>query len=345
MVKQSYCRPLFIPLGRFIFSSSFLSEVNLLVKRNPSTWLTAWIGLISNFLLTAIKIIVGVLFNSTALLADGIHNGGDVIGSLATLGSIKVASAPADREHPYGHGKAEDIGTVVVAAILGFAGVYLIYESVHALFLTPHKANLWSLAAALLSLIWKHLLYTYTIQVGKRNRSKSLMATAYDHLADVWTSLAATIGIGIAWLGHVFSIPFAEYGDPVAGVIVSVLILRVSFELGNRAIQVLMESSVTEEIKESYRCIVMSLPQVKRIDRLRAREHGNYILVDIRISIPGDLTIKEGHDITGFIRDAIRKTHPDVEEVLIHLNPWYPDASSKDGVSLNHSEASDSTND
>lgn len=296
-----------------------------MVKQLPSTWLTAWIGLISNFILTALKIIVGFLFSSTALLADGIHNGGDVIASVVTLGSMKVSSQPADKDHPYGHGKAEDISTIVVALVLGIAGVYLIYESIHALFLTPHKSTGWSFGAAVLSLIWKQALYTYTMKVGRKTRSKSLMATAYDHLADVWTSLAAAVGIGVAWLGDALSIPFAVYGDPVAGLVVSLLILKVSFELGNKAIQVLMESSVPEEVKDGYREIITSLHQVKRIDRLRAREHGNYILIDLRISIPGNLTIQEGHNITGYIRDTIMDTYPDVEEVLIHLNPWYPE--------------------
>ncbi len=294
-------------------------------KSLQSSWFTAWVGLISNFFLTFLKILVGATFNSTALLADGIHNGGDVIASIATLGSMKVASQPADQDHPYGHGKAEDIGTVIVAFILAFAGVYLIYESIHTLLLPPHKATLWSLGAAIISLIWKEGLYLYTIRVGKRVRSKSLIATAYDHLADVWASLAAVIGIGIAWVGDLFSIPFAVYGDPVAGLIVSLLILKVAYELGHRAIQVLMESSVPDEVKAGYREIILSLPQVKRIDRLRAREHGNYILIDLRISLPGDLTIQEGHDVTRYIRDTIMKRYTDVEEVLIHLNPWYPD--------------------
>ncbi|HET6872019.1 MAG TPA: cation diffusion facilitator family transporter [Sporolactobacillaceae bacterium] len=290
-----------------------------------SHFIAAWIGLFSNFILTALKVIVGATFNSTALLADGIHNGGDVIASIATLGSMKVSSQPADPEHPYGHGKAEDIATVVVAFILAFAGVYLIYESASALFLNPHKATLWTLGAALISLIWKQALYIYTIRAGKRNRSKSLMATAYDHLADVWASLAALIGIGIAYLGDFLSVPFAKYGDPVAGILVSFFILKVAYEMGNKAIQVLMESSVPEEVKMAYREIITSLPQVKRIDRLRAREHGNYILIDVRISIPGELTIKEGHDITRYIRDKIIETHPNVVEVLIHLNPWFPE--------------------
>jgi cation diffusion facilitator family transporter len=287
-------------------------------------WLAAWISLISNFILTVVKVVVGSLFSSTALIADGVHNGGDFIASIATISSMKLANQPADKEHPYGHGKAEDIATGIVSLILAFAGIYLIYESMVALFHPASEASLWALSAALISLLWKLGLYLYTIRVGKRLDSKSLIATAYDHLADVWASLAAVIGIGFAKIGDVFDLSYAVYGDPVAGIIVSLLILKVAYEMGIQAINVLMESSVSEEKQKFYQDLILSFPEVKRIDLLRAREHGNYILIDIRIGVRGDMTIQEGHDITRKIRDAIKKEDPKVEEVLIHLNPWYP---------------------
>jgi len=287
-------------------------------------WLAAWISLISNFILTVVKVVVGSLFSSTALIADGVHNGGDFIASIATISSMKLANQPADKEHPYGHGKAEDIATGIVSLILAFAGIYLIYESMVALFHPASEASLWALSAALVSLLWKLGLYLYTIRVGKRLDSKSLIATAYDHLADVWASLAAVIGIGFAKVGDVFDLSYAVYGDPIAGIIVSLLILKVAYEMGIQSINVLMESSVSEEKQKFYQDLILSFPEVKRIDLLRAREHGNYILIDIRIGVRGDMTIQEGHDITRKIRDAIKKEDPKVEEVLIHLNPWYP---------------------
>jgi len=287
-------------------------------------WLAAWISLISNFILTVVKVVVGSLFSSTALIADGVHNGGDFIASIATISSMKLANQPADKEHPYGHGKAEDIATGIVSLILAFAGIYLIYESMVALFHPASEASLWALSAALISLLWKLGLYLYTIRVGKRLDSKSLIATAYDHLADVWASLAAVIGIGFAKVGDVFDLSYAVYGDPIAGIIVSLLILKVAYEMGIQSINVLMESSVSEEKQKFYQDLILSFPEVKRIDLLRAREHGNYILIDIRIGVRGDMTIQEGHDITRKIRDAIKKEDPKVEEVLIHLNPWYP---------------------
>jgi cation diffusion facilitator family transporter len=292
--------------------------------QNTKGWLAAWISLISNFFLTVVKVIVGTLFGSTALIADGVHNGADFIASIATLSSMKLSHQPADKEHPYGHGKAEDIATGIVALLLTFAGIYLIYESIGALFHPASQASLWALAAAFISLVWKLCLYLYTHNIGKQIDSKSLIATAYDHLADVWASLAAVFGIGFAKLGDIWNLPFAVYGDPIAGIIVSLLILKVARDMGVQSVNVLMESNVSVEKQNFYESIILSYPVVKRIDLLRAREHGNYILIDIRLSVPGEMTIKDGHDITRQIRDHIRQKDPKVEEVLIHLNPWFP---------------------
>jgi len=297
--------------------------VKVLIKQKVSGWFIAWISLICNIALTAIKVIVGYIFNSTALLADGIHNGGDVIASLVTLSSMKVAHQPADDDHPYGHGKAEDIASALIALILAIAGFYLIYESIHALFRPANHASIWAFFVALISLIVKSFLYFYTIRLGKKSKSKSLIATAYDHLADVWASLAATVGIGTTFLGNIFNIPYTMYGDPIAGIIVSLLIITVSVEIGIKSINVLMESSVSSKQIETYTKMIDAFPEVKHIDRLRAREHGNYILIDVRISVPGTLTIQEGHNITRQIRDTIMTKDTNVEEVLIHLNPWY----------------------
>lgn len=292
-------------------------------KMASSSLLAAWISLISNFLLTLIKVIVGIFFRSTALIADGFHNGGDVIASIATLSSMRVSSQPADEDHPYGHGKAEDISSGIIAVMLIFAGLFLIYESVHSLFQAPAKVSIFSLIAAFISLVWKYILFVYTRKVGQYTHSKSLLATSKDHLADVYASLAAVIGIGFGFFGDLFNVPFAVYGDPIAGILVSLLILKVALEMGIESVNVLMESNVSPEKQEDYRSLIMTFEEVKRIDRLRAREHGNYVLIDVRISLPGDMTIKEGHDITKSIRNKMMSAHDNVEEVLIHVNPWY----------------------
>ncbi|MBD7985563.1 cation transporter [Sporosarcina sp. Sa2YVA2] len=283
-----------------------------------------WISLISNIILTVLKITVGILFNSPVLLADGFHNAGDVVASGAALTSMRFSQRPADEDHPYGHGKAEVIGSGLVAIILVIAALYIGFEAIATFFEEPAKASFIALLTAIVSLVWKQVLYVYTMRVGKKANSKGLIATAYDHLADVYASLAAVIGIGLALVGDAYDIPFLAYGDPFAGVIVSVLVLRLAITIGQEAMDILMEKSVSEARLMEFEALILTVPEVKRIDRLRAREHGHYVLVDLRIAIPATLTVQDGHDISSKIRNLIINEQTDVDEVLIHLNPWYP---------------------
>lgn len=283
----------------------------------------AWVSLISNIVLTALKIVIGFLFHSQVLLADGVHNAGDVIATAASLTSMRISKRPADEDHPYGHGKAEVLSAAMVAVILAIAALYIAYEGVVALWKGPGEASFVALIAALISLVWKQILYMYTIRIAKRTNSKGLIATAYDHLADVYASIAAVAGIGLGLIGEHYNIPYLSYGDPVAGIIVSALVLRLAYHMGQEAFDVLMERAVSQEKINEYAVLILSVPEVKRIDRLRGREHGHYILVDIRISIPGELTIQQGHDISRQIKKAIMDKHADVGEVMTHINPWY----------------------
>lgn len=293
------------------------------ISSNRSAILASWIGLISNIILTILKIVVGTLFHSPVLLADGYHNAGDVVASAAALTSMRISQRPADEDHPYGHGKAEVISSAIVALILGIAAIYIAYESISAFFSPPEKASLIAFFTAIISLVAKQILYIYSIRIGKEVNSKGLIAIAYDHLADVYASLAAVIGIGLAIAGDYYDIMILSYGDPIAGLIVTVLVFKLAYEMGKEAMDTLMEKSVEPERLEEFSALILSIPEVKRIDRLRAREHGHYVLVDLRASVEGHLTIQEGHDIMRMIKQTIMAQHDDVDEVLVHLNPWY----------------------
>ncbi|OMF23495.1 cation-efflux pump [Paenibacillus sp. FSL H8-0548] len=282
-----------------------------------------WISLISNILLTALKLIVGFLFGSQVLLADGVHNAGDVFASAAALIAMMISKRPPDKDHPYGHGKAEVIGAGMIAVILVLAAIYMGYHSVLALMGPPHTATLLVLITAAISLVWKQWLYIYTMRIGKKANSSGLIATAYDHLADVYASLAAVIGIALAMLGEHYNIQFLKYGDPVAGIIVAYFVLRLAIQMGRSSVDVLMEKNIDDERMDEILQLVQSIPEVKRIDRVRAREHGHYIIVDVRVGIPAELSVQEGHDISKKIKQVVMDQVPNVEEVLIHLNPWY----------------------
>lgn len=284
----------------------------------------AWVSVISNICLTILKIISGVVFKSQVLLADGIHNAADVVASAVSLGSMKISNQPADEDHPYGHGKAEVVSSAFVSIILMLAAVYIGYESILALFEPATEAHILAFVAAVISLLWKAWLYVYTIRIGRKERSKGLIATAYDHLADVYASLAAVVGIGIALINqYIIAIPYAAYGDPVAGIIVALLILKLAIGMMKESIDILMEASIPLERSHQYFETIKQITYVKRIDSIRARNHGHYVLVDVRVGIQADLTIQQGHDVCREIKKQIMARDEEVTEVLVHLNPWY----------------------
>ncbi|NIK78046.1 cation diffusion facilitator family transporter [Paenibacillus castaneae] len=291
---------------------------------NRSSSLVAiWISLLSNLLLTGIKIVVGLMTGSQVLLADGIHNAGDVIAVIAALSATVVAKKPRDVDHPYGHGRAEVIGSALVAIIMVIAALFIGYHSVLSFFHPAAKASIIALIAAAISLVWKQWLYIYCMRLGKSTKSKSLIATAYDHLADVYASIAAVAGVGAALIGEKFNIEILSYGDPIAGIIVAFFVLKLAYHMGREAVDILMDKMVSPEKLEQYEKLVSSIPEVKRIDRIRAREHGHYVIIDVRVGIPAELSIQEGHDVSKKIKAIIMDQNDDVEEVLIHLNPWY----------------------
>jgi cation diffusion facilitator family transporter len=283
----------------------------------------AWISLVSNVLITIMKLVGGTLLKSSVLIADGVHNAGDVVATVATFGSMRISRNPADEDHPYGHGKAEVLGAAFVAVVLALAAVLMGYHAVHAFFEPAPTAHFLALAAALLSLVWKQSLYAYTMRIGKQLSSKGLIATAYDHLADVYASAAAVIGIGLGLLGQWLNVRWLGYADPAAGFIVSLLVMKLAYEMGKESVDILMEKAVPSEQLTAYAELVRKVDPVKRIDRLRARELGTHVFVDVRASVPGDLTIRQGHEIVRRIQQSIHEARPEVEEVLIHLNPWY----------------------
>ncbi|MGI8348761.1 cation diffusion facilitator family transporter [Niallia circulans] len=291
----------------------------LLAKR------VAWISVISNIILTIGKIIVGWIGNSDAVFADGIHSAADVFASVLVLVVIKIANKPADQEHPYGHGKAEIIVSGIVGMILLCVSIYLVYEVIIGLFhpiTTPSMIAMW---VAVISYISKVLLYRYSKRIAKEQSSKAIEAIAYDHKADIVASIAAAIGVLFSILGEKLNIHLFLYGDKLATIIVAYLIFKIAKEMVSEAFDILLERNIDLAILAEYHDIITSFAEVKRIDRLRAREHGHYILVDLRISIDYDKTIKEGHDLSRKIKKKLMAKHDNINEVLIHLNPYFKD--------------------
>ncbi len=285
----------------------------------------AWISVISNVILTLGKIIIGWYGHSDAVFADGIHSAADVFASVIVLLVIKIANKPADEEHPYGHGKAEVIVSGIVGILLVFVALYVVYEGIIGFFQEVESPSLLAMWVALFSYIAKVLLYRSSLRVAEQHNSKAIEAIAFDHKADIVASIAAAIGVLLSVLGERFGIHFLLYGDKVASIFVAYLIFKIARELLTEAFDILLEGNINNETLKEYMAIIHEFPEVKRIDRIRAREHGHYVLVDLRISIDHFKTIKQGHDLAKSIKGKLMQNYDNIKEVLIHLNPFFPE--------------------
>jgi cation diffusion facilitator family transporter len=285
----------------------------------------AWISVISNIILTIGKLTVGYFGKSDAVFADGIHSAADVFASVIVLLVIKIANKPADQEHPYGHGKAEVIVSGIVGILLFIVSIYIVYEAIVGFFHPISTPNIMAMWVAIISYGTKEILYRYSLKIGKQYSSKAIEAIALDHKADIVASVAAAIGVILSIIGDKFNLPILLYGDKVASIVVAYLIFKIAKEMLKEAFDILLERNIELDTINEYLSLISSFSDVKRIDRIRAREHGHYVIVDLRVSIDYDKTIKEGHDLSREIKKVLMNKHDNIEEVLIHLNPYFPD--------------------
>ncbi|WML25112.1 cation diffusion facilitator family transporter [Neobacillus sp. OS1-33] len=283
----------------------------------------AWISVISNIILTLGKVVIGWYGNSDAVFADGIHSAADVFASIIVLLVIKIANKPADKEHPYGHGKAEVIVSGIIGILLFFVAIYVVYEGISGFFHEVESPSLLAMWVALFSYATKVMLYRSSLKVAKQNKSKAIEAIAFDHKADIVASIAAAIGVLISIAGNRFDIHFLLYGDKAASIFVAYLIFKIAKEMLTEAFDILLERNIDTETLQEYIAAVKAFEEVKRIDRIRARELGHYVLVDLRISIDHFKTIKQGHDLAKSIKQKLMDKFDNIQEVLIHLNPYF----------------------
>lgn len=282
----------------------------------------AWIGIFGNILLALIKFIVGKFGNSRALIADAVHSFSDVVGSLAVLVGIRASKLPPDEEHPYGHGKAESIAAIIVAAILFIVGAQIGYGSFQALFAPALTPSILAVYVALFSIILKEAMFQYKYRLGKKLNSDALITNAWEHRSDVFSSIAALIGIGGAVAGDYLGISWMIYLDPLAGIGVSILVMIMAWKLGADAIHNTLDHVLPEEEAAELEATALSVPGVVQVDALYARVHGHYVIVDIKLAVDPHITVEEGHAIGKQVKEALLMRHKHVHNVLIHINPY-----------------------
>lgn len=306
---------------------------SLAEQRFAKAEFAAWMGIIGNIGLALIKGATGLFANSKALIADAAHSASDVVGSVAVLIGFRAAKRPPDEEHPYGHGKAESITAIIISIILILVGIQIGISAVKSLYNGVSEAPKdIALYVIVLSIVVKEVMFQYKYRLGKKLRSQALIANAWEHRSDVYSSAAAFIGVGGAIIGRTFGIPQLYYLDPLAGLFVTLLILRIGYKLIKQSIHKSMDRVLHGEESEELLKSVQCVPGVIAVDELRAREHGHYVIVDVKISVNPRITVTEGHEIGKTVRHTLMKRFIHVSDVFIHVNPYDPGYPYKNNV-------------
>lgn len=291
--------------------------------KNYPVIIATWAGIIINLLLAIIKGIGGLLAGSRALLADALHSASDIVSSVVILFAVKIANKPPDEEHPYGHGKAENVAAIIVALLLIIVGIEISIASVKVLFgQKPTAPGSIALIIIFISIALKEGLFHVKYYIGKKYRSTALISDAWHHRSDSLSSIAALLGVGSAILGDKYHISWLLYGDALASIIVSIIVIKVGYSLAKESSLIVMEKVLAQEDIQDYKDTVNNIEGVLRIDQMFARTHGSYVIVDIKISVDPHISVKKGHDIAKNVRQTLMIEHDDIEDVLVHVNPY-----------------------
>ncbi|WP_031548758.1 cation diffusion facilitator family transporter [Salinicoccus luteus] len=293
-------------------------------NRYKKAQIATMIGIAVNLLLAVLKAVGGILGNSRALVADAAHSASDVVSSIAVLVGIRAAQKPPDSEHPYGHGKSENVATLIVAILLVVVGFEIIYNAIVSLMAgtAQNYTTMIALYIIIFSIIVKEVLFQYKYRLGTKIKSPALIADAWHHRSDAISSVVALVGIGLSIIGTAYGIPYLGYLDPIASAIIALIIMYMGYQLAKEAVSMTLEVVLNEDETREMRETVVEINKVRQIDRLIARSHGSYVIIDIKISVDADITVEEGHHVARIVKQTLLKNHEEVKDVNVHVNPY-----------------------
>jgi cation diffusion facilitator family transporter len=277
----------------------------------------AWAGLAVNVVLAVVKLVAGFVGHSIALVADAVNSLGDGLTSGVILYALGIAQRPADREHPYGHSRAESIAALSVAVLIGASAIGIAIESLRSLGRTHAMPPVWTLWIAAGNAIIKESMYQYKRRVARRTGSQALVAGAWDHRSDALCSVAVLVGLALARYGGASLI----WADKAAAIAVAGLILLATIKLFRRSASQLMDEQAEDETLAAIRRVAEQAPGVVRVEQIRARRSGLEMFVDIHIEVDSSLTVSEGHRIGHDVQRRLVETMTPISEVLVHVEP------------------------
>ena len=276
------------------------------------------ISIYANALLSVVKLVIGFVANSGAMISDAIHSASDVFSTFIVMIGVTLSNKKSDKDHQYGHERFECVASIILAFILvvtgfeiGMAGVEKIIGGNYSELAIPGKM---ALVIAVVSIVVKEAMYWYTRYYAKKIDSGSLMADAWHHRSDALSSVGAFVGIGGAMMGF-------PVMDAVASLAIFFFIAKAAYEVFKDAMDKMVDRSCDEETEMEIRNCVLRHREVQGIDMLQTRIFGNKIYVDVEILLDGSYTLQAAHDIAEAVHDDIEQNFPKVKHIMVHVNP------------------------
>ncbi|KLV10612.1 MULTISPECIES: cation diffusion facilitator family transporter [Photobacterium] len=277
-----------------------------------------WIGSIANVGLALLKITVGKMTGSQALVADGVHSFSDLVTDTAILIGSRYWTAPADKGHPYGHGRFETLTNIFIGVLLAAVGIGIGWDAASALGHTaPTIPGMMAFWAALASILVKEALYRWTVVQAKRINSRSLHANAWHHRSDALSSLPVAIAVIVNWM-----VPGLHYLDQVAALIVTAMIMKAAFDILWPAILELTEAEADTDVESQIQKYASEVPEIKEVHAIRSRRTGSTILLDFHLLVDPDMRVEDAHTISEEFKSHLLNEMAEVVDVIIHIEPF-----------------------
>ena len=280
------------------------------------------LGVIVNITLSTLQLIVGIFGRSSAMIADAIHSFSDLITDSIIIISLQITKKPADESHNYGHGKVETLASTLVSIALILVGFTIFNLGLKKTILVFNeelltKPSMFALYLIIFSIIAKEMLYRVTFKAGQKSGSTALMANAWHHRSDAFSSIATLIGIS----GAIFLGPKWYFLDPLAAIIISFFILKIGLQLLSKSINELLEATLPPEINEKILKIVTSVQESKNPHNVKTRRIGRNIAIDLHIKVATTLNIVAAHNISTIIEQKLKNHFGENTVVYIHIEP------------------------
>jgi cation diffusion facilitator family transporter len=295
-------------------------------QRSEAKRAAALTSLVAALGITIFKLLSGVFTGSLGMLSEAAHSAIDLIAAAITLITVRASDLPADEEHNYGHGKLESLSATAEALIMIGSCVWIAIEAIHRILHHTHldlRWSLWPFVVLVLSMTVDYMRSRNLHRVASQQRSEALEADAVHFGTDIWSSAAVLLGLIAAYLGKRLHIPALEYADPVAALIVSAIILRVTWRLARNTIDSLLDATPPETRERMRRDMVRELEAtdgVLSVERVRIRRSGSNYFVDLTLGLPRNLTFQRSEQITAAATAAVERSLPGAD-VVIHTIP------------------------